>query len=550
MKNTQPTSEEYAKSMLDKLDNDPVLKTYIPLNYKASEVGKEMAEEATRSWLLNKSSIILAVFGDYGSGKTVLCKKICFDLFSDFVSGKNKKFLPIFIEVKDFSSKGSLLEDKDFSNVLKKYCPVFIADEKNYSYVIVLDGIDDLPIQNKNESLLFLAKILESNQRVILTCRTNFFETEQDCLTFLSGAIHLGLYIEHYQAAKPPFDLKYLEQFSQSDMQSFIKSVLGDPAWDPFSKIFWTYDLEDLSQTPIMLDLLLKILPKIDNKRIRSRDSIYQGLIHSWFKREARRGINQNILIKIMKSIAEEMILSTATEISSVALCEKVRREFLQRNLPQISLEGLNSMVTLSGFLSRDFSGNYSFTHRSIMEYFFAMVLEEKIKENHLTFFRDEDHLLYPDYGDLAFGLGPGFSKKNAAGPILEKINLTGGNSFSEVYPLSRGFIELFGSMLARDKIEGEVAEETYRVFREKQGLRDDEAVLYSDAELMKGNKDQEAIEPKKSKLAYKRVRMIGGEGRIYYNFNVYNFSLLINGQNIEDKWGILVSKTRSWVHT
>ena len=104
--------------------------------------------------------------------------------------------------------------------------------------------------------------------------------------------------------------------------------------------------------------------------------------------------------------------------------------------------------------------------------------------------------------------------------------------------------------MLARDKIEDEVAEETYRVFREKQGLRNDEAVLYSEAKSMKGNKDQEAIDPKKSKRAYKRVRMIGGEGRIYYNFNAYNFSLLVNSQNVEDKWGILVSKTRSWIHT
>jgi hypothetical protein len=123
VKNLQPTSDEYANLMLNKLDNDPVLKTCIPLNYKASDGGKEIAEEATRSWLLNNSSIMLAIFGDYGSGKTVLCKKICFDLFSDFISGKNKKYLPIFIEAKDLYSKSSLIEDQDFSKVLKKYYP-------------------------------------------------------------------------------------------------------------------------------------------------------------------------------------------------------------------------------------------------------------------------------------------------------------------------------------------------------------------------------------------------------------------------------------------
>ena len=158
--------------------------------------------------------------------------------------------------------------------------------------------------------------------------------------------------------------------------------------------------------------------------------------------------------------------------------------------------------------------------------------------------------MLYPESGDLAFGLGPGFSKKNVADPILEKINLNSDNNFSEVYPLSRGFIELFGSMIARDKIKNEVAEETFHVFREKRKLHDDEEVLYSDAEVMKGNKSQEEIEPKKSKRVYKRVRMIGGEGRIYYNFDVFNFSLVINTQNIEGKWGILMSKTRSWIHT
>ena len=67
-----------------------------------------------------------------------------------------------------------------------------------------------------------------------------------------------------------------------------------------------------------------------------------------------------------------------------------------------------------------------------------------------MTLYRDNGHLLYPDWGDLAFGLGPGFSKKKDAGPVLEQINLNSGTSFSEVCPLSRGFIELFGSMLAR----------------------------------------------------------------------------------------------------
>ena len=266
--------------------------------------------------------------------------------------------------------------------------------------------------------------MLSANQRVILTCRTNFFESQQDILTFLSGAIQKGLHMADPNSVKALFEIKYLAELSQSEIQEFINKALGDADGELFSKIFWTYDLENLSNTPIILSWLLKILPKTNNKNIRSRDSIYRSLINSWLKREAIRGANQKAIVELMKIIAEDMILRNATEISSIALSEKIQHKFLQKNLPQTSLANLDSMVRLSGFLSRDLNGNYFFTHRSIMEYFFAMVLEDKIKENYLTFYRDDEHLLYPDFGDIAFGLGPGFSKKNAAGPILEKINL------------------------------------------------------------------------------------------------------------------------------
>jgi hypothetical protein len=76
-------------------------------------------------------------------------------------------------------------------------------------------------------------------------------------------------------------------------------------------------------------------------------------------------------------------------------------------------------MTRISGFLHGDLSGNFSFTHKSTREYFFGRVLKDKIEENHVTLFRDNEHLFYPESGDLAFGLGPGFSKRNVNGPIL-----------------------------------------------------------------------------------------------------------------------------------
>jgi hypothetical protein len=549
MKKPEPLVDEYIKSELDKLGNDPLLKTYVPLNYRASNERNEVAEEATRSWLLNNSSQELAIFGNYGSGKTVLCKKICFDLYSDYVSGRNNKYIPIFIEARTFSCKRSQFGNQNFAELLTKYCPIFSIAEKNYSFVIILDGLDKVTMQNKDEVFLFLAEVLAANQRVILTCRTNYFETEQDCLTFLSEAIQKRQNIDP-DAARALLDLKFIADFSQSNIQDFIKKVLGNPDWDPFFKIFWTYDLEDISKTPIMLDWLLKILPKTKIKTIRSRNSIYRSLINSWLKRDAWRIADQNVIIDMMKIVAEDMILRNATEISSVALSAKIQREFLQKSLAQISLGDFYSMVRLSGFLSRDLNGSLSFTHRSIMEYFFAEVLKDKIKEDGVTLFRDDEHLLYPESGDLAFGLGPGFSEKKPVGPLLEKINKTSGISFSQVCPLSRGFIELFGSLLAQDKITNEIAAEIYNVFRERKTLREDESVLYSDSEAFRGKKSETAIDPKRRKRAYKRATMIGDEGRIYYTFNVYNFSLLLSSQDIECKWGILVSKTKSWIHT
>jgi hypothetical protein len=549
--NHRAAFDEYAKSMRDKLEADSVVKKYVPFDCKRADDWKDhLIDQAVNIWCNTNSARVLAILGNYGSGKTVICKKVCYDLCEDFVFGKNSKVLPIFIEAKSFSSKKSLFELQDFTKLLKKYCPVFSTTEKDYSFVIILDDLDELPTKNKRAAHLFLTKLLATKQKVILTCRTNYFESEPDCLTFLSTAIQEGLNLDSFEAAKSELELKYIAEFTQSHIQDFIKKNVGDPDWNPFFKIFWTNDLEDLSKTPIMLGWLLKILPKINEKRILSRDLIYRSLISSWLKRDCWRGANQEIIIELMKKIAEDMILGNITEISSSAFSDKIRRECGQKNFTQLNLEDLDSMVRLSGFLSRDLNGNLSFIHRSIMEYFFAKVLQRKIKENQVILFKDDEHLLYPESGGIAFGFGPGFSTKNANEPILDKINQDKRFHFSEVCPLSRGFIELLGSILAREKATGDVAQEIYYVFREKQLLRKDENVLYSDAEVMKGNKRNVDIEPRRQTRAYKRVTAIGGEGRIYYNFNVYNFSLIINGQDIYDKWGILVSKTRSWIHT
>ena len=375
---------EYLKSTISKLKKDPVLNTYVLQNFKTPDCKNHSSAEQVCSWLEKSSSSLMAISGDYGAGKTVLCKKICLDLCTNFALENGKKVLPILIDVKKLS-KDLYFKTKDFSVFLKKYCPVFSSIEKDYSFIIILDGLNEFKTESKSAVHLFLIKMLAAKQKIFLTYRTNYFDTEQDCITFLSTAIQRAKNIETIDAAKSELEIKHIEDFSQSDIQSFIKKTLGEPNWDLFFKIIETYDLEDLSKTPIMLSWLLKILPKINNKKIRSRDLIYNSLINLWLKREYCREVELNTVIEIMKIIAKDLIFRNATEISSTALGEVIQQEFLQMTLNQTSLEGLDSMVKLSGFLSRDLTGKYSFKHRSIMEYFFAMALEDKIKENHLT---------------------------------------------------------------------------------------------------------------------------------------------------------------------
>ncbi len=49
---------------------------------------------------------------------------------------------------------------------------------------------------------------------------------------------------------------------------------------------------------------------------------------------------------------------------------------------------------------------------------------------------------------------------------------------------------------------------------------------------------------------AFRRVTMIGGEGRVYYTVEHFRFFLLIDKNNLDNKWVFVLSYFTSWMHT
>ncbi len=395
----------------------------------------------------------------------------------------------------------------------------------------------DVPTQTA-----LISGLVAANHKVLLTSRSNLYETEKIWIDILSSSINGALALGDEELAKQKLQIMHLPRFGQWDMFQFLSKKF--PKYE--SKLSWKlmtiYNLEDVSASPLMLHFLSGVLPAANEKCLSVEDSLYSLLVKLWFEREKSRGVDEKLVINFMTRLAVDMFLQNLKELTFDELSIRVRQFFVKENPQGIEFTDFNSMIRLSGFLSRTLD-KYSFSFPSIKEYLVANTIKEKIVRKEVELIEDPENIVFPDHCDF------GYAKMNKGEIVLEQINKKHKTNFSKIFDLSEGFIRLLGSILLNHKVEDEISVATFNSFAEKNHREEDFSALYQAAQRMRG-KTETKVNQKRVKQAFKNVHMIGGEGRIYYNFNVYSFALLVNEHDPNAKWSITVTKSKSWIHT
>ncbi len=397
---------------------------------------KEQEDESITSladevedWLLNKASRSLIVLGDYGTGKTSFISHVAAIYSEKFIKTNRGSRCPFVINLKDFPN-GITMPDlytimanelncdhSDFK-IIQRYL-------ENGRFLLLLDGFDEMGLQvDSRLRRIHFASILKliniPNSKVIITGRPAYFPSTgemEDILSLLEieeNVLQPDKTLTIVQLV--PFNQKQINEY----IDSFSNSILQDKILKIKTFIDEVYNLKDLAGRPFLLDLIVQTIPDLDFLLSEvTPATLYDIYTKKWIDREFSKGefrwlIRKTDKQEFMKEIAWKMLKNNSIEVNYSELAEWVKKYF--NLLTPETIDYFSHDIRACTFLRRDDEGNYSFVHRSFMEFFIAKKIVQEARSG-------------TNLKDLFFGIPLSSVTANSIGFILDIF----GDSFNQL---------------------------------------------------------------------------------------------------------------------
>jgi NACHT domain/Restriction endonuclease len=367
----------YLKTLVTDYENSPMKDRFVEPSLRAPNGEVFPALSYLRSWLEKDDRFYLSLLGDAGSGKTVLCTTLSYQLAKDSLSQVGHPRIPVLISLRDYRQTENLrqvitdLLVNDFGVRLSSYA-YFERLLYEGKLLLIFDGLDEISRSSDEAALRCfweIADLAKPRSKVLLTCRTHYFRNQIEQEALLKGS---GDPISWTVSDRPRFESVYLEQWSGNQIQEFVRKAFPEQ-WQEFMNFLKsTYNLQELSQSPALLEMITRTFPVLGRIGMK-RAAIYRAYIdasldreamkrHVWFERDRIRAFLQELAISL---------ISKQRSSIPVADLEAEVEAFFDRSDKYDANVLLSSVLTLP-FLTRDSAGNYMFAHRSFMEYLVA----------------------------------------------------------------------------------------------------------------------------------------------------------------------------------
>ena len=351
-------------------------------------------------WMGHHRSNFLVILGDLGTGKTTLSLFLAYHLAKNFKDDPIRHPAPVLIPLKDVRKEVSLssiiirhfeqqgIKDINFSR--------FIHLLKMGKIVLFFDAFDemadriqwDITVGNFNE----LRQAAIGQSKVILTCRTHYFKDRSERIRLIGESPKLTeIETELYQELRRESgsDVVFLKEFNDDQILDYLRKVRPNTWEKDWQKIHSIYNLKDLAHRPLMLDIIVKSLPRIREQGIDAAN-LYNIFTEMWIDREERKGryLNKDLKRELMYELAWRMFYEETSRIhfdelhpfiNDMKSCG-ILECYQDREYDIIFRE----MMTAT-FLKRNDQGYFSFMHRSFMEFFFAKRLYRAFLDNNIS---------------------------------------------------------------------------------------------------------------------------------------------------------------------
>jgi formylglycine-generating enzyme required for sulfatase activity len=185
---------------------------------------------------------------------------------------------------------------------------------------------------------------------------------------------------------RPNFEIVHLEAFTDDDIRAVLRKRFPNEWQGHWKQIQRVYNLPDLARRPVLLDMIARTLPELKEGQTVNAARLYQVYTSFWLEREIAKG---RTLIApadrrlFAEELAMEMLRTGDLAIHYSRIPARVKAHFKLDKAEEIDY--CEADVRTCNFMSRDAAGNYSFAHKSFMEFFAACRLHRLMLEDKAT---------------------------------------------------------------------------------------------------------------------------------------------------------------------
>ncbi len=340
----------------------------------------------TDGWLQQDGTTLLAVIGEFGSGKSWFCRHYVRRQLQRYLADPLHERLPLLIPLRAFREGDAL--QQVLARALSEEYGLSLQDpeldvlrERNYrgDLVLLLDGFDEMPGAPGTDALVGrfwqLSGLFEGKSKVVLTSRIECFRyaVEQE------RTQHDPAFVQHNILGSRQFEVVHLLPFEDGDVRHVIRQRLGTEAGTPIEQIIQrNHDLAQLAHRPLLIDLLLTtvdwehavVMP-------RTPAQVYLYATSSLLRRHAESsvpGIGMAEKLHFLCGLAWDMVTRRRARVHRDEIPALIQCLFRER-VSAAALADWGEEMCERTLLHSDPSGHVEFAHRSMAEYFAALRL-------------------------------------------------------------------------------------------------------------------------------------------------------------------------------
>ena len=372
---------QYVPLACTKAELDPVSQQQIGLSRYAETDG--WIDGYIDLWLDDPAKEHISILGEFGTGKTWFALHYAWTSLQRYKTAKQRGLerprLPLVISLRDYAKVVSVesLFSEFFFRKHEIPLPGYSAFEqlnRMGKLLVIFDGFDEMAARVDRQQMIDnfweLAKVVTPASKAILTCRTEYFPDAIEGRQLLNAELQAST--ANLSGESPQFEVLELEQFSPGQ----IRQVLAQKAKEPtVETILANPQLLDLARRPVMVDLILEALPEIEAGKPIDLSRVYLYAVTHKMARDIKDERTFTSLADKLYFLCElswEMLSTDQMSLNYRAFPAQLQRLFPNLIEAERDLDHWRYDMMGQTMLIRNSEGDYSPSHRSLLEFFAA----------------------------------------------------------------------------------------------------------------------------------------------------------------------------------